>query len=1191
MISRAARCGLALGFAWCLAILVMPASFATADTTTASPSFFADRAVVWVDRSQVLAFELDQVAESDRLFQAELEGDAQIEVLRQPMVLAGHSIGYLRLKVTGPGVSKLSIGQASITLEAKQPPNVEPLNFSKPKIISPVDYAIAWGKIGISAEIADNLLMFGQDRPNVRLRLPDGSLIEPVEQTKPIFGPTRRFGYEIDLDRFEPGPVELIPQAVDAQGRVTPGEPLVIQVIATPSADQLIIGEAEAHRDQERPLRYYRDEKPLRIARSDSASGQAYVDNPGANPPLTIPLEVEQPGWYQLILTASGTDSQATLPSIGLRLDDDNQPRTGSTIALTDWHRSPIGRPLHLKPGQYKLVTRYENDYRVNNHADRNLRIDRYEILKLGDGSGDGPLVESPHQIAMTSEWQDREISGQFSLTTLVGGTGLDRPVSQVDLWVNNKLVQTQHNQVAAFTLDRADLKPGKNTLQAVATRQGVTATTPEIQVELADHPAPPTRAQARIRLFAGDPRWSDLGKTQTILDKKTGSAQVLAFYSNTAAVAKLPDDWTGTHGISVRARSQNYKGVPQARLTLIADGQRTDIKTLEINGNYRSYYIGGVDLPPGPKQLEIAFINDATGEKANQDRNLFIDYVQIAQSAGKDAAPPAVHVLYPSAAGHSAYEADAVVVELADNQEVRTAGLLLDGEPHGPTFEVGADARVALPLILRDVEPGEYELSVVATDRAGLQTASSPQTLTVLDDPPAEPSDYELALRLLDRFGYGPTPRELADVLVAGRRDYLNRHLRISESANSLENTWNHAKIKNSRYDDFGGNINRALVYLNQTDNPLRARLVLFIDNHFNTWQRKTQAFRKAVEFENWVLAGQSPFVDLLMLSATSPAMLRYLDQNSSFNRRINENYAREIMELHTLGVHGGYSQNDVTQLAHMLTGWGTGEKYDTDYGRQFSAFRFVPQRNDPVGRDIIGQRFFPVEAAIERYDRIRFAIETLASHPSTARYLSQKLIEHYVQAPAPEALIDKLAAVYHRTGGSLAEMVFALAESDELMQADRQIRVAHPIGFGVRLARSVEMPNPYPVRNFAASSGFGMFDRETPDGYPEEDEAYADSNAMLQRWRFSQQIESHFSRVVPKSLQTPPKDATEQQIADWHQQLIDFYAVRLTGRLLSERSNQAVMQVLSQTSAEGIDAVRFAGTLVAQMPELSLR
>ncbi|HJR73268.1 MAG TPA: DUF1800 domain-containing protein [Luteimonas sp.] len=230
--------------------------------------------------------------------------------------------------------------------------------------------------------------------------------------------------------------------------------------------------------------------------------------------------------------------------------------------------------------------------------------------------------------------------------------------------------------------------------------------------------------------------------------------------------------------------------------------------------------------------------------------------------------------------------------------------------------------------------------------------------------------------------------------------------------------------------------------------------RLVRFWSNHFAISVDKRQAALYAAPMEREAIRPHvfGRFEDLLLAAETHPGMLRYLDnaqsvgETSMFAERgaqrlrrrggdqpkrklgLNENLAREILELHTLGVDGGYAQADVAELARAITGWGTPLARDFAGEKTVSeVFVFRSVAHEPGARSVLGKRY--AEGGVEQG---RAVLADLARHPSTAKHLSLKLARHFVADEPPSALVEKMAAAYRQSGGELREVYRAMIESD---------------------------------------------------------------------------------------------------------------------------------------------------------------
>jgi uncharacterized protein (DUF1800 family) len=232
-------------------------------------------------------------------------------------------------------------------------------------------------------------------------------------------------------------------------------------------------------------------------------------------------------------------------------------------------------------------------------------------------------------------------------------------------------------------------------------------------------------------------------------------------------------------------------------------------------------------------------------------------------------------------------------------------------------------------------------------------------------------------------------------------------------------------------------------------SDHPFHERLVHFWSNHFAISADKQPLPTIAGLFENEAIRPNvsGKFADLLIAAEQHPAMILYLDNQRSAgpnsplarraNRRnnkrnfgLNENLAREILELHTLGVDGGYAQDDVTTFAKVITGWSIGGQGDN--GRfadgEPGTFEFREIIHEPGAQTLLGNRY--PQAGVGQGEAV---LRDLAVHPSTARFLATKLARHFVADEPPAGLIDALASTYLETGGELSAVYETLVQSDE--------------------------------------------------------------------------------------------------------------------------------------------------------------
>jgi uncharacterized protein (DUF1800 family) len=238
--------------------------------------------------------------------------------------------------------------------------------------------------------------------------------------------------------------------------------------------------------------------------------------------------------------------------------------------------------------------------------------------------------------------------------------------------------------------------------------------------------------------------------------------------------------------------------------------------------------------------------------------------------------------------------------------------------------------------------------------------------------------------------------------------------------------------------------------------------------------------------------------FRDLIRASVTSPAMLVYLDGKENKKARPddvpNENYARELLELHTLGVHGGYTQSDVYEVARCLTGWRLRTKW-----RKGTVF-FEPELHDGGEKIVLGQTI-PAGLGDKDPDRV---VDIVCGHPSTARFIATKLVRRFVADDPPAQLIDEAARVFTETDGDIKALVRAILRSRDFREA-RGAKFKRPFVFIVSALRALgaDTHAHAPLIEYLTRMGQGLFQHPTPDGYPDDAEPWL--GTLLWRWNFA--------------------------------------------------------------------------------------
>ena len=362
---------------------------------------------------------------------------------------------------------------------------------------------------------------------------------------------------------------------------------------------------------------------------------------------------------------------------------------------------------------------------------------------------------------------------------------------------------------------------------------------------------------------------------------------------------------------------------------------------------------------------------------------------------------------------------------------------------------------------------------------------------------------------RLVRRVTLGVNSAEIARANELGWQGYLNyqlNHTRIDDRSceSIVTGRWPISIIS----PDFLLNVNAAQAQTQLREatmyraafskRQLFERMVEFWTDHFSQDIYKVQQLLVTDQRDVIRKHALGKFPDMVRASAKSAAMLAYLDQIVSKNTSPNENYAREIMELHTLGVDGGYTQTDVAELARVFTGW-------TISGASFS---FNPSIHDwgaktvmgvhiPAGSPSMGQE------GMREGERI---IDMLVQHPNTARFIATKMLKWLLDPAPSESQISTVAAVYRATGGDIKSMIRVIL--NETWMSSAPMKLKRPYHFVVSALRGAN-PVDATIGLFTAqvaALGQQLFAWETPDGYPDAAEYWAGN--IMPKWNFASSL-----------------------------------------------------------------------------------
>ena len=287
----------------------------------------------------------------------------------------------------------------------------------------------------------------------------------------------------------------------------------------------------------------------------------------------------------------------------------------------------------------------------------------------------------------------------------------------------------------------------------------------------------------------------------------------------------------------------------------------------------------------------------------------------------------------------------------------------------------------------------------------------------------------------------------------------------------------------------------------------PLQEMMTWFWFNHFNVFQNKKQVRFLLADYEESAIRPHvlGRFRDLLQAVLTHPAMMVYLDNAENARGRINENYARELMELHTLGVDGGYTQADVEALARILTGAGV-DLQARRRGEGGALFAFAPERHDTGPKVFLGHSF-PGSGSFSEIER---ALDMLCRHPSTARFVSRKLAVYFLADDPPAELVERMAATFQKTDGDIAQTLATLFSSPQF--SDPQYagkKFKDPVQYvysSIRLLYPAEvLKNARPLAGALAQLGEPVYGHQTPEGYGMRSRDWASSDQLAKRFQLA--------------------------------------------------------------------------------------
>lgn len=455
---------------------------------------------------------------------------------------------------------------------------------------------------------------------------------------------------------------------------------------------------------------------------------------------------------------------------------------------------------------------------------------------------------------------------------------------------------------------------------------------------------------------------------------------------------------------------------------------------------------------------------------------------------------------------------------------------------------------------------------------------AGDPKPLT--DWPKATGDDF----RILSRLTFGPRVEERQRIAEIGAQAWIEEQLAYESipdhSLNFRLQKFETLTMSATEIADWSGELFdnqntewapselRQATLLRQvySHRQLYEVMVEFWTDHFNISTAKGDGwFLKTVDDREVIRKhALGKFRDLLWASAHSPAMLVYLDNQVNQKGAPNENYAREVMELHTLGVNGGYTQQDVMELARCLTGWTVKDSFWR------GDFTFKPETHDDGLKTVLGLTLEPDPSTSLRTSGQREAeqvLDVLATHPSTARFIATKLVRRFIADEPPPELIERASAVFMQTDGDIRAVLRAiLLDGLTPQNALAQPKFKRPVNFIASALRQLnaQTDSGEALHDYLARLGQLHFTWPTPDGFP--DRASAWRGNLMPRWQFALALVRDEINGTKINLPNLMKAAKPRGLSE----TIDQLGILLLGAPLPAQTRDDLIAALHTASAD---------------------
>ncbi len=373
-------------------------------------------------------------------------------------------------------------------------------------------------------------------------------------------------------------------------------------------------------------------------------------------------------------------------------------------------------------------------------------------------------------------------------------------------------------------------------------------------------------------------------------------------------------------------------------------------------------------------------------------------------------------------------------------------------------------------------------------------------------------------------------------------------------------------------------------------TERQLNEVMVDFWLNHFNVYMKKSQQapyYIASYEREAIRAHALGHFEDLLVATAASPAMINYLDNGTSVGPRslfanrlqrgfsqpkrpsgLNENYARELMELHTVGVNGGYTQQDVTEVAEVFTGWTVSPNRP---GAEPVQAEFDMNKHEP------GPKFVMGVLIKDNGEREGLQVlHLLATSPKTAQFISTKLAVRFVSDDPPQAMVDRMAKTFLSTRGDIRQVLATMINSPEFFSpANYRAKIKTPQDFVVSAVRAsgAEVTSPGALVNVIADLGMPIYGMQTPNGYSMKAAPWNNTSSLIERMNFALALSSN--RVAGVTTDWPMV-LGEHQATLTPAEKEDLLEHKLLQLSVSDKTRQTILSQISTDASQQVASLR---------------